>query len=179
MLIEYLPKAMQGIKELKIITQVEDDVLLETEAAVRKCLDAGFIAYTDSDGLERWERLFKIKPKSGDSVEERRLAVSTRLLEGLPYTEIMLNRELAKICGGDYTLVIDCMSFTVIVRLGLRVQNMLNIVESLLRGYVPANMIIDIDLMYNTYNCLSGFKHNEFNGKNYDFLRRGVLNENN
>jgi len=173
MLIRYLPEFMRGFTEIREIMKAEDSEFEQADSAVRKCLDDSFVMHSSGGGLRRWEQLFGINARGGDSEEERRLVVLSRLSEMLPYNLSALERALFVLCGNDFTLSVT--GFVVTVRLKLQVQGMISAVEQLLNRYVPANMVIDLDLIYNTYSVLNRFRHSQFRSHTHENLRREIL----
>ncbi|MDR0198004.1 MAG: YmfQ family protein [Oscillospiraceae bacterium] len=174
-MIEYLPEFMREFREIKEITRVGDEWFAEANAAVDAFLDAQFAARADGNGLARWERLFGITPKGGDSGEERRLRVLARLSERLPYTYASLRRALSALCSvngeDEYSVSVNHADYTVKVRLNRSVESALPAVARLLSGYIPANMTVDLSLVCNTVGIFFSRTHGEMGAHTHGALR--------
>ena len=164
---------MREYKEIREIMQTEDCEFEAVQRDVMRCLDDSFAAHACGEGLRRWEKLYGIVPKAGDCESERRFAVLARLSESLPYTVNALNRALSVLCSDGYSLCME--GYTVTVRMSLQVQDALASVEQLLRRYVPANMVIDLDLVYNRHSLFSQYKYSQLCSYTHRDLRRGIF----
>lgn len=99
----------------------------------------------------------EITPFDTDAIEFRNFRIHARLLEDKPYTYRTLCKQLAALCGSDgYTIKLDHDAYTLTVRVALKSKQFWNEAEQMLERVVPLNLILDVDLMYNTHGIIKG-----------------------
>lgn len=175
-LLDYYPdylKEFREIRELSAAEQLEFNILWGRE---RDLLNDQFPSTATEAGISRWEKILSITPKASAILDERRFLILTRLAEELPYTMQMLRQQMASLCGKNgYTLLLKNEEYTLIVRVALTVRNSFNDVESLLKRIMPANLKIDLSLLYNQNFKISRFTHAQLHGLNHYDIRNEVI----
>ena len=175
-LIDYLPPVLQQTREMQAVMEGEQPAVAGMWDAGKTVLDALFVRYANEQGLARWERMLGIRPRGTDSMEVRRVAVLARLNEQLPFTERTLRLMLDGVCGpGGYTLEIIYREYRVFVRVHLWEKRAMDEAAALLGRVVPANMVIDLGLRYNTHRMLRPRLHRMLRGTTHRALREEVL----
>ena len=175
-LIDYLPPVLQQTREMQAVMEGEQPAVAGLWDAWKTVLDALFVRYANEQGLARWERMLGIRPRGTDSMEVRRVAVLARLNEQLPFTERTLRLMLDGVCGpGGYTLEIIYREYRVFVRVHLWEKRAMDESAALLGRVVPANMVIDLGLRYNTHRMLRPRLHRMLRGTTHRALREEVL----
>ena len=175
-LIDYLPPVLQQTREMQAVMEGEQPAVAGLWDAWKTVLDALFVRYANEQGLARWERMLGIRPRGTDSMEVRRVAVLARLNEQLPFTERTLRLMLDGVCGpGGYTLEISYREYRVFVRVHLWEKRAMDEAAALLGRVVPANMVIDLGLRYNTHRMLRPRLHRMLRGTTHRALREEVL----
>lgn len=175
-LIDYLPPVLQQTREMQAVMEGEQPAVAGLWDAWKTVLDALFVRYANEQGLARWERMLGIRPRGTDSMEVRRVAVLARLNEQLPFTERTLRLMLDGVCGpGGYTLGIIYREYRVFVRVHLWEKRAMDEAAALLGRVVPANMVIDLGLRYNTHRMLRPRLHRMLRGTTHRALREEVL----
>ena len=175
-LIDYLPPVLQQTREMQAVMEGEQPAVAGLWDAWKTVLDALFVRYAHEQGLARWERMLGIRPRGTDSMEVRRVAVLARLNEQLPFTERTLRLMLDGVCGpGGYTLEIIYREYRVFVRVHLWEKRAMDEAAALLGRVVPANMVIDLGLRYNTHRMLRPRLHRMLRGTTHRALREEVL----
>ena len=175
-LIDYLPPVLQQTREMQAVMEGEQPAVAGLWDAWKTVLDALFVRYANEQGLARWERMLGIRPRGTDSMEVRRVAVLARLNEQLPFTERTLRLMLDGVCGpGGYTLEIIYREYRVFVRVHLWEKRAMDEAAALLERVVPANMVIDLGLRYNTHRMLRPRLHRMLRGTTHRALREEVL----
>ena len=102
----------------------------------------------------------QINAKDTDDLDFRRFRILSKLNEQLPYSFKTLELQLQTLCGEDgYKMMLRNENYTLIVRIGLTVKNQFDEVNNTLRRYVPANIVIDLSLLYNTYKELERYTY--------------------
>lgn len=175
-LIDYLPPVLQQTREMQAVMEGEQPAVAGLWDAWKTVLDALFVRYANEQGLARWERMLGIRPRGTDSMKVRRVAVLARLNEQLPFTERTLRLMLDGVCGpGGYTLEIIYREYRVFVRVHLWEKRAMDEAAALLGRVVPANMVIDLGLRYNTHRMLRPRLHRMLRGTTHRALREEVL----
>ena len=175
-LIDYLPPVLQQTREMQAVMEGDQPAVAGLWDAWKTVLDALFVRYANEQGLARWERMLGIRPRGTDSMEVRRVAVLARLNEQLPFTERTLRLMLDGVCGpGGYTLEIIYREYRVFVRVHLWEKRAMDEAAALLGRVVPANMVIDLGLRYNTHRMLRPRLHRMLRGTTHRALREEVL----
>ena len=175
-LLDYYPDFLKEFRDIREITETEQpefDILWNRE---RDLLDDQFPSTATEKGIQRWEKILGITPKATVSLDDRRFLVLTRLAEELPYTMRMLRRQMASLCGEKgYTLLLKNEVYTLVVRVGLTAKNSYNDVDSLLKRILPANMVIDLSLLYNQHFKVGRLTHGPLHKFSHYEIRNEVI----
>ena len=158
----YLPDILKKVYEFKEIFKAEEPELELIFEKADIILDECFIDTLDGYGCARWEKMLAIVPKDTDTLELRRLRIKTALNGDTPYTMRSLENKLKTLCGeGNFVLRYANDIYTLSIGLALGVKEQYDYLKQVLEEIVPANIIIEMFLMYNTHETLSAFRHNE------------------
>ena len=175
-LIEYLPDVIGEFKEIKQIMkseQVQADKLWST---IYNILDNAFISTEDKKGASRWESILNIKPLDRDTVQLRNYRIKARLLEDIPYTWRIFNRMLTSLRGeGGYKIMMDKDKLILTIKVALTSKRFKNEVSTMADRVVPLNIILDIDLLYNTHRIIKDM--NLTNGQLIEFSHLSLREE--
>ena len=94
----------------------------------------------------------------------------------LPYSKNSLIEQLDSLCGVGLCLVdVDYTKYLLTVRVALTVRDNYGDVTGLVRRMMPANLILDISLNYNTYDKISVFKHSELASMTYYDVKNQII----
>jgi len=152
-LIDYLPQILRDVREFKAI--YDDGQQPEIEALWRVFSDAmndQFVTTATENGVRRWENILGIRPRGTDTLDARKFRILARLNEQLPYTYRTLENMLAALCGADgYAMDLQADIYTLSVKVGLIAKENVDDVSDLLAKVVPANMIIELSILFNTW----------------------------
>ncbi|MBR6400122.1 MAG: DUF2313 domain-containing protein [Firmicutes bacterium] len=172
----YLPDILKEIYEFEQVFNAEEP---ELSLVFEKCgviLDECFIDTLDEYGCQRWERMLAITANDTDTLELRRLRIKTALNGDTPYTMRSLENKLKALCGeGNFILKYANDIYTLTVGLALAAKDSFDYLKRVLEEIVPANIILDIFLMYNTHETLAAFKHNALSAYKHIGLTEEVL----
>ena len=175
-LIDYLPGIIQELEEFKKIMTAEQKQVDDLWSFIYGILDEAFVDTAKDIGLKRWETILNITPLDTDTSEVRRMRIHARLLEDVPYTWNSFKQMLGGLCGEDgYTLELKSEEYTLIIKVALKSKELKNEVAKMAERVVPANLILDIDLKYNTYELLKQITWEQAAQKTYQQLRNEVL----
>lgn len=171
-LIEYLPEIIKQFEEMQQIMQAEQPQIDKLWTAIYEVLDNAFIETEGEVGASRWESILDIKPLDTDSIKVRNFRIRARLLEDIPYTWRTFNGMLSALCGKDgYTIKLNNDEYTLIIKVALTSKALKNEVIKLSERVVPLNLILDIDLMYNTHEMLRPFTHRFLSSYTHNQIR--------
>lgn len=174
-LMSYIPDFLKEYEEMKAIQGVLQPEVQLMEDETQVLLDNQFILSSDTKSIRRYEKMLEIPLFSEDTLGDRRFKVLSKWNRMIPYTKITLRQKLVVLCGEDgYTLVITPQK-DVIVRVALKSKRNLNEVMEMLEEFVPCNMLIDLDLLYNQHSVLGKFTHKQLGAWTHRQIRNEVL----
>ena len=175
-LIDYLPDV---IKDYAIFQTISDSVSPFINVCTVNIDNLGlnqYIMTANEDGIARYEQLLGITPKLTNTLDDRRFRVLAAFSSKLPYTYESLNSELNHLCGeGGYELELLSDLYKLFVRVGLDKKEQYDEVEKLVNKRTPANMIIDLSLLYNDHALLGGFTHSSLAAYSHIELREEAI----
>lgn len=175
-LLDALPPALRPVREYQAIMASEQ---MECEALYRAQQDTlnNLFPQTAGDyGLGRWERMLNITPRGTDTLDDRRFRVLSRLSEQIPYTITALRQQLSMLCGPDgYTAQVDPPACLLTVRVALTAKKAFADVGALLRRVAPANLVIDLSLLYNQHQTLAAMTYAQLAAYTHQQLREDAI----
>lgn len=175
-LVSYLPEALQDYQELRETLQAQNPEIQELEDLTEVIKDNLFIVRCNEQGIGRFEKMLGMKPLDSDTLENRRFRVLSLWNNTIPYTIPVLQKKLETICGkSGYSLAILSEQYKVVVRVALNNKRNLEMVKDMLEGVIPANMVIDLSLLYNKHEDLGKYTHGQLSARTYGQLRSEVL----
>lgn len=175
-ILKYLPSVIQDLKEFKNIAEVENPEIDLVSKAIEDVMNNQFVNDSTENGVKRWESILKIYPKGSDSLDVRKFRIIARLNEQLPYTMTTLENQLLNLCGKDgYYVELKNNEYILSVKINLVAKKKFEEVDELLKRVVPANLVIDLKIMYNQHIFLKKFTHGQLKLFTHDKLRNEVL----
>lgn len=147
-LVSYLPPFLMEYPQLCTTLEAEDPEFLLIWQAASRVFANKFIETADEYGISRFERLLRIYPESGASLEARRARVLALWFMPLPYTWRKLLEKLVAIYGKD-----DFYARQYPNEYRIRVEVFLeNIseVREVIYAMLPANMLYVLVFSYET-----------------------------
>ncbi len=175
-LVSYLPDTLQAYWELRESLKAQNPEIQELEDLTEVMKDNLFILRCNEQGIGRFEKMLGMRPLDSDTLENRRFRVLSLWNNTIPYTIPVLQNKLETICGkGGYSLTILSEQYTVVVRVALKNKRNIEMVKDMLDGVVPANMVIDLSLLYNRHKALGEHTHVQLSARTYGQLRNEVL----
>lgn len=135
-----------------------------------------FIESLATAGASRTEGIMGLKVKATDSLEVRRFRIAAKNNEQLPYSFNIIDQQLATLCGDDgYSFTVDYAAREITARVALTAKGMYDEIENLLLRIRPANMVVDLSLLYNRWYILSTKRWSELSTKTWYQVRNEVL----
>lgn len=175
-LTECLPPVVLQIRDVAQVLAVEQPYLALAWQRVEQVLLEQLIMQAGEYGIGRWEKLLCLSGRESLSLEERRRAVLLRLNEQLPFTMRRLRELLAaSLPPGEYVLTLDAAAYTLHVFLELSAKGCAPALRELLQRVVPANLLLDLQLLYNTYGKIYGYTHQQLAALRHFDIREEVL----
>lgn len=172
MLLNYLPAPLREIREFKAIFEGKQGDYEELWRVVRHIPAERSVQTATEIGISHWETILGITPLSEDTLEDRRFRVQTRLLNDSKMNFAILRRKLDALCGtGAYEIDYRSDEYYLGVRVALRVKNVVASVFEMLDKEVPANFVLETDLLYITYGALEKMTYGEMSAYTYKQLR--------
>ena len=169
---DYLPDVLRGNVELESLLDGQQPEVSSLWDALDGALQDQFPATAGEYGIARWEELLGEPSRDTDTLEDRRFRVLARLSARLPYTEAGLRRSLAELCGGDgFSLEVDGGSYTLTVRVALASAKNFDAAETMVRQMAPANLVMDISLLYRRHQDFESQTHGELAAQTHGALR--------
>lgn len=174
-LLSYIPDFLKEYEEMRVIQEVLQTEIQHMEDETEALFDNQFIMSSDSGNIRRYEQMLRLQASSKDTLADRRFKVLSKWNRIIPYTKVTLRQRLAVLCGEDgYTLEIDPEK-KIIVRVALKSKRNLNEVKRMLEEFVPCNMVIDLDLLYNQHHLLNEYTHKQLRAWTHRHIRNEVL----
>lgn len=170
-LINYLPEVLRNYREFQKTFEAEEPEFENLQDELSKVLKDFFVEDATESGVKRWEKKLKINPKITDTLEDRKFKILTMMLKKLPYTYRRLEELLENICKTDYKIIPNFNEYEMRIRINLTSKNQYNNIQQLLNTIVPANLIIDLDLIYNQHETLALYQHRQLGNFTHRELR--------
>lgn len=175
-ILEYLPDFLKDVKEIVIHARAEEPELAALWQACEDAYADQFLYTMTENGIKRWENMLKISPMGTDTIEDRRFRVINRVNAQLPYSYRMIEAHLTQMCGADgYKMTYDKATWTLEIRITLTSKKQFDDVQVMVSEMIPANIVLDVDLLYNTHEILSRFTYEQLSQLTHDQLRNEVL----
>lgn len=170
-LTEYLPDFFSETEEFKIIFSVIESELIQLYSELDNFKRNRFADTADEKGLKRLAEAVNSDKLYLQSDDLRFLLMLT-IADKRPYTINMIEKLMNMICKNNgYELFTDVQNGIFRVRLNLGNKNKFSILHSFLDKIVPANMVLDIDCLYNPYSMYKTAEYMDLSAFTYDDLK--------
>ncbi|MBR1810238.1 MAG: DUF2313 domain-containing protein [Clostridia bacterium] len=176
-LFDCLPPIFENIREFQCIFDAVAAALNRLSAGLSQCAAnrSVFADGINQAGIDRWGQALKLN-LDGLSFDEKIFEIKTRLLEQRPYNIARIKGMLEKLCGKDgYQFDVDPAGQTVHVKLALAQKANFDSVKNLLERVIPANMALNIVIMYNVYDKFAGTTHDALTESTHEKMRSDLL----
>lgn len=160
-----------------MLAEAENPELLLTWEAFKNIMNDQFIKDATENGVKSWEKILKATPKGSDKLDDRKFRILTRLNEKLPYTYMKLKEQLTVLCGEEgYSIRLLNDEYILVVRVALKAKSNFEDVKGLLQRTVPANMIVDLSLLFNQHSELGKYANTRLSSFTHEQLRNEAIN---
>ncbi|MEG0018317.1 MAG: putative phage tail protein [Hydrogenoanaerobacterium sp.] len=175
---DYLPAYLQNIKDFTAIGGAVDKELIELQAKTAQLNSNQCISTADLETQKRWENILLLPHNPVLTLEERRMQLLSRLQMQPGITLLKLAALLKQMTNGGATAALESDKYLLKVRVALTSRYSFNNVNSLLHEVVPANIVIDLSLLYNKNETLSHFTNARLSKFTHKQLRETVFRYN-
>lgn len=174
---DYLPPFLREVRELRAIGAAVDVQASELCTQAVQLAENQFIGAAGLTILTRWEHILGLAYNPVFMLEERRQQILSRLQMQSVVTLEKLTDMLDRLTNGDAMVTMDYARCLLTIRVALTSKYSFNNVANLLHDVVPANIVIDLSLLYNSHAVLSQFTHAQLAERTHKQLREDVLND--
>lgn len=172
----YLPPVLQEVKELVEIANIENPVLETLWQEIENTLNNQFVITANENGAKRYEKMLKMSVPGTDALETRRFHILTRYQEQIPYYFKVLSQLLDSLLGeGRYLLNRDVANKTLTVKIELTVKGMFDAVIVMLERITPQNMVLVVDLRYNTWGKIKQLTWGDLKTRTWRQIKEEVI----
>ena len=175
-IMQYIPPVYAQIKDMQAFAKAIEPELSLLQKRIDSAFHDMFLMDMGTVAIQRWEKILGITPAGTDKLEDRRFRIINRLNAKLPYTFRGLKNKLSQMCGSDgYTMEYDEDSWTLTVKIALTQKKQYGELGKMVRDMIPANIILEYDLLYNTYGGIGGYTYSQLAQYTHHQLRNDVL----
>ena len=176
LLVDYLPTVLKEYREYQALMFAEQPEIFQVFEEIQIALNNQFILSSNEIGVKRWEKMYNIALMVSYTLDERKFAILAKQMEQLPYTHRRLEQILEQMCGtSGYQLEVDTENYIVKVKIALAAKNKFSETVATLRRVCPADMIVDVSLLYNQHVNLGKLTHAQLSEYTHDQLRNEVI----
>jgi hypothetical protein len=147
----YWMPILRQIREFQEIAKTEDAELNILYAEIERVLNNMYIETSDEYGISRLEKIMKINPDAGDTLENRRFRVLSRWNDRVPYTDRELYNRLLNLCGeGNFEILENYKDYE------LNIITMVSLIGSfdeicrMMDLMIPCNIVMTIENILNS-----------------------------
>lgn len=169
------PSIITQIPDIAQIYEINEEQSEELENAIDDTDLQLFVNSMAESTLISWEKIYHIEVLDSDTLDDRRTKVKAKMLEHLPYSYRVVIKKLNVLCPDGYELTLDENLTEFSIKIVLSSKKMISNVQAYLEETVPLNMLLDVDLLYNTYQILKRFTHEHLEDYTYQQLRDEVI----
>jgi hypothetical protein len=175
-LIGYIPAVLKEVRQYQALACGEQPEIFKLFNEIETALNNQFVLTSDEFGVGRWEKILNIMPKATYTLDERKFTILSRLAEKLPFSYRMLEQILTGLCGENgYRAEVNHGLYELAVKIALIAKNNFNDVETMLNRVVPANLTINLSLMYNTWGIARDFTWGALAAKAWGGIKEDAL----
>lgn len=171
----FRPEVTKGNDDMDSLYLVQKNEIENLHSNIRTEIDNAYIVSCNSDGITKWEKIYKRKHNYDYDLEQRKELLRNHIIFKPPFTKQRMQEILETIWGsGNYTfvlypdrfeLIIDIMTTDPIVYLNFKQD---------VRNVVPANIYLIFSIQY-TYLYLN--RNYTYNKLETDKLTYGELSQ--
>lgn len=171
----YYPNVIANADEFKQLAILENEEFKSIWEVLFKWFKNKFVYEADLQGIQRWEEMLKIIPKSKETLEDRRSNILVKINSILPYTIRRLKQILDLKFGKDNAIPITTKNYELIINFNNEIELNAKTMRALLRAIIPANLIFKIIISCNfEQNIYNKANINQYINSTHDFWNLGT-----
>lgn len=148
----YLPSTVKELQEFQKLVEIEGQILKEEAEARDRVANNQWILTAERSGLLRLAEMMGFLGAEALETEALRKEILYRWNSRSPYTRFHLLDWLDGCCGeGKYTAELEREKYFLHLVLELSVKEKRDFLQKHLQKIIPANLMLKVDLMANTY----------------------------
>jgi hypothetical protein len=164
--------AVKGIPDLDQFNDAVDDQVGDINTEITRLDEDNYFDNTSESRIERWEKILELTPRADDTLDERRFAVHSRVIDKLPYTYRVIERELKALAADViFTCGWGTKGAVATVQIGLTSQSKLADIDALLDKKLPADVVYSIVVLYRRWQDFSAIRWGELQSNTWDQMR--------
>lgn len=171
----YYPNVIANADEFKQLAILENEEFKSIWEVLFKWFKNKFVYEADLQGIQRWEEMLKIIPKSKETLEDRRSNILVKINSILPYTIRRLKQILDLKFGKDNAIPITTKNYELIINFNNEIELNAKTMRALLRAIIPANLIFKIIISWNfEQNIYNKANINQYIDSTHNFWNLGT-----
>lgn len=156
----YWPQVVGGSEEFKELAKAENPEFSFLWDEVVNFDEETHVVTANDWGLERWEKILEITPRSNYSIEDRRFLVLLRLNENIPFTERYIRDLFDGLIGKDmYEMTIYHNEYFLDLKVRMSKNYLVEEVRKSLRRILPANIGPTVRIWFNQHFEFRQYAH--------------------
>lgn len=177
--IHWLPAHIAGMREFQEITKAYDYLLQRAFTDLERVFNNQFLEKLEETGCIMHETVLGITPDVTDTLDDRKRRIRGYYASDLPYTENKLTAVLAAMCGRDgFEILVNAEEYHVDVMVKLNSVSLVRNVSDVVKQMVPANMTVDIRIIYNIHQRFLAFAQRNLGEYTHTQLRTDKIFQN-
>ena len=165
-------EAVKGIPDLEQFNEAVDKQIAKVNAEIERLDEDNYFDNTSESRIKRWEKILNLTPREGDTLDERRFAVHSRVIDKLPYTFRVIERELKALASDAiFTRWWGAKGAEAKVQIGLSSTSKLADIDALLDKKLPADVHYVVEVLYRNWGDFSAYKWGDLLGYTWDEMR--------
>lgn len=173
--IEYIPEVLQEQREFIAMGSAVDMQLAILQNRYEQVLKNRYIDTADAATVKRLQTIFGMEYNPDMRLDEQRRQLKARKQMRFVINLQRIRAMLAEITGNDATLLMDYDALLMTVRVALPSKHNFRTVEELLADTVPANVALNVYLLYNQHDFIKHFTHARLSELTHRQIRSDVL----
>lgn len=170
--IHWFPNHIADMRDFQEIAKAYDYLLMQAMDNMQKVFKNQFLNTLDEDGCAMHEQILGIGANPVDTLEDRRRRIRGYYASDLPYTENKLRQVLSAMCEKNgFEMIVDEKKYQVDIQIRLNSVNMVNNVREIARKMIPANMVVNVNIIYNIHQRFQIFTHADLSKYTHEQLR--------
>jgi uncharacterized protein YmfQ (DUF2313 family) len=171
-LLDLLPQIYKPIYDFRALANSSTSELSKLYRKLSNIVNDQFIKSCSEETITKWERYLNLIPNGGDTLEERKFRVLTRLNDSPPYTDRYLEKRLNELCGKGYWRVHkDYDVYMLTIEVSLDSEANTETVINMVRDIIPANIELVVRNYRSRHSELANLTHEELASYTQDGIK--------